>query len=432
MPRSKGERAIISEDDGFDYQLENDPRFLARVERARKSLRAGQGVRLVALLSMSLLACSGPDPGDGSAPPEDEAAWRAEIQEWQAERQAGTSDPEGWRALVGLDWLEPGETTVGRAEDNDVVLPTDNARPHLGTFTVEEPAEGSSAKEGSSANEAAPAEPTAPEVRFRPAEGVEVTAHGEPVSDEIPLATDLEDDTTVLEAGSLALHVIAREEDDEIRLAVRSRDREHPRLEDPPQLAFYPLDPHWRFEARFEPYEPPRPNRIVNVLGMVSWEPLVGALVFQKNGVEHRLDVLESGDELFVIFGDATNGDTTYDSGRYLYTAKPVEEPAEGAPQGGDTGASEADEGDPDEGDPGEGDPEEDAGDEPDTVILDFNRAYNPPCAFTDFATCPVPPPQNRLPVAVTAGARYEKGYGGHESGGHEKRHDAEPDRGPG
>lgn len=317
---------------------------------------------LVLLTLLGLAACTREAPAP-EPPAFDEAAWRQEISEWQAKRQEGMSDPEGWRALVGLDWLEPGETTVGGAPENDVVLPTENAPPRVGTFTVEPGTDDG-----------------APKVRFRPTQGVDVTANGEPVRDEIPLATDLEDDTTVLEVGSLTLHVIAREEDDETRLAVRSRDRQHPRLEHPPELAYYPLDPAWRFEARFEPYDPPREVPIVNVLGMTSDETVPGALVFDKNGQEHRLDVLDSGDELFVIFGDETNCEGTYCSGRYLYTAKP----AEG-----------------------------------DTVVLDLNRGYNPPCAFTDFATCPLPPPQNKLPLAVTAGERYEKGYGGHD-GGHE------------
>lgn len=326
---------------------------------------------LVLVTLLGLAACTreaqAPEP-----PAFDQAAWHAEIQEWHAERQAGMSDPEGWRALVGLDWLEPGDTTVGGGEDNDVVLATDNAPPRIGTFTVEPGTDGG-----------------APKVRFRPTQGVDVTANGEPVQGEIPLATDLEDDTTVLEVASLTLHVIEREEDGETRLAIRSRDRQHPRLEHPPELAYYPVDPAWRFGARFEPYDPPREVPIVNVLGMTSEETLPGALVFEKDGTQHRLDVLDGGDdELFVIFGDETNCEGTYCAGRYLYTAKPAE-----------------------------GDP----------VVLDLNRAYNPPCAFTAFATCPLPPRQNKLPIAVTAGEKYDPTYGDHDGG-----HDGSRDGGDG
>jgi uncharacterized protein (DUF1684 family) len=316
---------------------------------------------LAPLLVLGLAACTREAPA-----PEprafDRTAWRQEITEWQAERQASLSDPEGWRALVGLDWLEPGETTVGGGADNDVILTTDNAPPHIGTLVVESQTDGE-----------------APEVRFRPAQGVEVTANGEPVHGEVTMVTDLEDDPTVLEVGSLALHVIARTKDKDIRLALRSRDREAPRLANPPQLTFYPVDPAWRLQARFEHYDPPRETRIVNILGMTSWERSPGALVFEKDGHEYRLDTLDEGDELFVIFFDRTNSDTTYGSGRYLYTDKPTED---------------------------------------DRVILDFNRAYHPPCAFTDFATCPLPPPQNRLPIAVTAGEKYDPSYGG-RGGGH-------------
>lgn len=321
---------------------------------------------LVLLAAPTLLQAGGDAEAVAREAPADEAAYRAELEEWQAQRQAGMSDPEGWRALVGLDWLRPGETTVGRAEDNDLVLPTKNAPAHLGTFIVQD----THTVED-------------PEVRFRPAEGVEVRVGGEPVTEEIRLATDMEESTTVLEAGSLTLHVIEREDENGVRLALRSRDREHPRLAEPPELSFYPIDPTWRLEARFEPYDPPRPIPIVNVLGMVAEVPSPGALVFRKNGTEHRIDVLDGGEEqLFLIFGDRTNGKTTYGAGRYLYAARP--------------GAGEA------------------LGDH--RVVLDFNRAYNPPCAFTTFATCPLPPRQNKLKLAVTAGERYDqekraKGY---------------------
>jgi len=321
-------------------------------------LRRAPSATLTTLLLTTLalpFACGEPGPGTDE-PPLDEVAYREELAEWQAKRQAGMSNPDGWRALVGLDWLEPGETTVGGGVDNDIVLPTDNAPPRLGTFTVVRDAE----------NETR-------DVRFRPAEGVEVTVEGEPVTGEISLGTDLEEATTVLEAGSLTVHVIEREDESGTRLALRTRDRNHPRLSEPPELSFYPIDPTWRLAARFEPYDPPRRISIVNVLGMISEEPCPGALVFEKDGTEHRIDALESGDELFLIFGDQTNCKGTYCAGRYLYTAGP----------GGD-GA---------------------------TVVLDLNRAYNPPCAFTELATCPLPPPQNKLALAVTAGERYEKGY---------------------
>jgi uncharacterized protein (DUF1684 family) len=140
-------------------------------------------------------------------------------------------------------------------------------------------------------------------------------------------------------------------------------------------LDYYPTDPKWRFEARFEPYKPAKKIPITDVTGMTSDNISPGALVFMMDGKEVRIDpVLEEGsDELFIIFKDATSRDETYQAGRYMYAPMP-------GPDG--------------------------------KTIVDFNKAYNPPCSFTSFATCPLPPPQNRLTVRVEAG---EKRYaGGH------------------
>jgi uncharacterized protein (DUF1684 family) len=126
--------------------------------------------------------------------------------------------------------------------------------------------------------------------------------------------------------------------------------------------------------ARFEPYNPKKSIPIPNILGNVTQEPSPGAVVFSIGGQEYRLDAVEEeGEEdLFLIFGDRTNGTATYGAGRFLYAPRP-------GPDG--------------------------------KTVVDFNKAYNPPCAFTAYATCPLPPPQNRLSVAVTAG---EKRYGAH------------------
>ncbi len=126
--------------------------------------------------------------------------------------------------------------------------------------------------------------------------------------------------------------------------------------------------------ARFEPYESAVSINVPTVLGTTSRLTSPGTLVFSIGGETYRLDAIgEPGArELFVIFGDRTNGKETYSGGRFLTTPQPD---AEG------------------------------------TVVIDFNRAYNPPCVFTPYATCPLPPPQNRLPIRVEAG---EKVYGAH------------------
>ena len=195
-----------------------------------------------------------------------------------------------------------------------------------------------------------------------------ITSAGNAASD-LVLQSDADGFPTLLKLGSLKLFVIKRGE----KLGLRVKDKRNPARSHFAGLDYFPVDLKWRLEAKFEPYDPPRIIPIVNVLGMVDNMTSPGALVFEVNGKTYRLDpVLEKGSkQLFIIFGDKTTGKETYGAGRYLY-----------ADAAGDDGK----------------------------VVLDFNKAYNPPCAFTRFATCPLPPRQNRLAIRVEAG---EKKYAG-------------------
>jgi uncharacterized protein (DUF1684 family) len=200
-------------------------------------------------------------------------------------------------------------------------------------------------------------------VRASPGAGLE--SAGKPVS-EMPLVSDASGKPTVLRLGSLSFYVIKRGD----RLGVRVKDSRSPALAGFRGVESFPADPAWRVVARFEPHPRPASIPIANVLGQIESQPSPGTVVFEHGGKTYRLDALDGGDgTLSLIFGDATNGRETYGAGRFLDT-----------------------------------DPPRDG-----KVVVDFNKAYNPPCAFTAFATCPLPPRQNRLPVAVTAG---EKKYG--------------------
>jgi uncharacterized protein len=197
-------------------------------------------------------------------------------------------------------------------------------------------------------------------VTFTAAPGTPVTSSHRPVT---TLALEL--DKTPLEAGTLRMLVIKRG----TRIGLRVRDISSPARRAFKGLDYFPVTDRLRVHARFEPFSPPRSVPIVNVLGDVIDTPSPGRLVFRLDGVERSLDALVDDPEskdLFVIFRDATNGHTTYAAGRYLHVATPVNGSAD----------------------------------------VDFNEAYNPPCAFTPFATCPLPPKQNILPVAVPAGER--------------------------
>lgn len=167
--------------------------------------------------------------------------------------------------------------------------------------------------------------------------------------------------------GSRAFTVIKRGE----RYAVRMWDKNSARRKEFKGIERYPVSAKWRIEAKWQPYDPHKKISVATVIpGYVAEYPVPGAAVFSIDGNEYRLEpVLEEPDgDYFFIFGDKTNGKETYGGGRYLY-AKPAKDGK---------------------------------------VIIDFNKAYNPPCAFTEYATCPLPPPGNRLPISVNAG---EKNY---------------------
>ena len=204
-------------------------------------------------------------------------------------------------------------------------------------------------------------------VRFETHEGLLVHIDGNEVSSSA-LASDASGAATEVRIGSVLFYLIARGD----QIGVRVKDSEAETLLHFEGLDYYDLEPSWALSATFRPHDPPKSIPVPNVLGTVNETPSPGALEFQVDGTSHRLDVLDGGEgELFVLFSDQTNGSETYGAGRFLYTS---------------------------------------TADEQGRVLLDFNRAYSPPCVFTPYATCPLPPSQNRLALAVTAG---EKNYAG-------------------
>lgn len=191
---------------------------------------------------------------------------------------------------------------------------------------------------------------------------VGITSGGDRVND-LMLRSDADGLPTALKLGSLTMFVIKRGE----KFGLRVKDKHNSTRSNFSGLSYFPLAESWRVKARLEPYAPPKVIAIVNVLGMEDTMTSPGALVFEMSGKEYRLDpVLEKGSkQLFVIFADLTSGKQTYGAGRYLYVDPP---------------------------------------DQDGIAVVDFNKAHNPPCAFTKFATCPLPPRQNRLTMRVEAG----------------------------
>jgi uncharacterized protein (DUF1684 family) len=205
-------------------------------------------------------------------------------------------------------------------------------------------------------------------VRLEAQPGVVITSEGKAVTS-LVLQSDADGKPTRLILGTLSFYVIKRGE----RLGLRVKDRQNPARFHFAGIKTYPLNPKWRLEARFEAYDPPKQIPIANVLGMVEDQMSPGAIVFEVDGKAYRLDAIQEkgSDQLFIIFADKTNGRATYGAGRYLYTSMPG---ADGK------------------------------------LIIDFNKSENPPCAFTSYATCPLPPRRNRLPIPVEAG---EQKYAG-------------------
>jgi uncharacterized protein (DUF1684 family) len=175
------------------------------------------------------------------------------------------------------------------------------------------------------------------------------------------------DKSIILKHNSLRWFVIKRGE----RFAIRLRDLESPFLKEFHDIETYKIDPKWKLKAKFIQTEGKK-IAILDITGQTSQQDSPGVLVFTISGKEYKLDALAEGEEFFIIFGDKTNKKETYVAGRFVYAAKP---------------------------------------DANGFTYLDFNKAYNPPCAFTPYATCPLPPKQNLLPIEIKAG---EKNYGNH------------------
>lgn len=203
-------------------------------------------------------------------------------------------------------------------------------------------------------------------VIFKAKDGVNVLLNGNPVQ-EVKMIDDQKKDMTVLQIGSIKFNLIVRD----TLYGIRARDLNSDLVKNFKGIERFPVDESWNIKARFEPYNPPKEIVVPNVLGQISKEKSPGAVVFERDGKTYKIDAVdEGGDKLFLIIADETSGEETYGGGRFMYVDKP---------------------------------------DSNGNIYLDFNKAYNPPCVFTKYATCPLPPEQNYLKLRIEAG---EKMYG--------------------
>lgn len=295
----------------------------------------------------TISSCTNSPDSEAIATTEDAAAYKATIDAWHEQRIENLKKEDGWLALVGLFWLEPGENTFGSGPGNDLVFPEGKIAEQAGTFVLADN-----------------------QVKVKLKEGVGIQLDGKPVQETIVYSSDTVE-APKLKHGSLTWFVIKRGD----KYGVRLLDTESDIRKNFAGIDRYEVNSAYNIQAKLEPNTTGRTIAITNIVGQTSQEETPGTLVFKIDGKEQRLDVLQEGEQLFVIFADKTNGHETYGAGRYLYTDLP---------------------------------------DENGNVMVDFNKAYNPPCTFVTYATCPLPPKQNFLQVEVPAGEKSfesESGY---------------------
>lgn len=276
-----------------------------------------------------------------------------QAEQWRADRLKRLTAPDGWLSLIGLEWLHEGANRVGSAADNDIVL---KAGPdHLGTVTL--------ATDGA--------------LHFTAAPGSGTVIDGKSVSD-AALVDDMhagKAGPTTVHFGTASFYAIDRDG----RKGLRVKDSQADTRLHFHGIDYFPIDPSWRIVAQWVPFQPMRTLEIGTEIGTIDKVQVPGKAVFHRDGKTFELLPYqeEPGGELFFVIADRTSGKETYGAARFLYAALPA------------SGLSR-----------------------PGSVVLDFNRAYNPPCAFTPYATCPLAPPENRLGIAVTAGEKkYADGH---------------------
>jgi len=274
-------------------------------------------------------------------------SWQKETAAWREEHKADLLKPDGWLSLVGLEWLQPGDNSVGSAAGNKIRLASGPA--HLAVLHLE-----------------------GETVTLNPPAGgfpADFLVAGAPVKSQSLRAEANKDKVSPrLTVGNLNMYVIRRE----ARFALRIKDSRSPAIIGFHGLRWYSPDPGYRVTAKWIPFSPHKTITLATLVGTNYDQPVPGIAEFILAGKTFKLEpVLEdpSVAKLFFILRDTTSKSTTYRACRFLYTGFPT--------NGLDS--------------PGE-------------LVLDFNRLENPPCAYTSYSTCPLPPPGNRLAIPLPVG----------------------------
>jgi uncharacterized protein (DUF1684 family) len=279
---------------------------------------------------------------------EDQASWLHGLNDWRAKHAAEMDAPDGWLSLTGLNWLKEGDNSVGADAANQIRV-AGGAAAHLGVLHLE-----------------AGAVHLLPPAGGFPA-GFLVDQQPPQANGEVRI--DSEHPSTFT-AGSLTMLVIHRGD----RFALRVKDAQAPARANFHGLKWFAPDQAYVVRGKWVPYNPPKTLSIATVIGTTVKYPAPGAVEFTLRGKTFRLEPVVEEEEpthLFFIMRDLTSETSSYGAGRFLYTPLP------------DHGLTQ----------PGE-------------LSVDFNHLENPPCAYSPYATCPLPPPQNRLPIALPVGEK--------------------------
>lgn len=261
--------------------------------------------------------------------------WKTEIEEWKENRANSLTKPHGWLSLIGMVWFHSGANSIGSSAENAIVLPHGPER--IGVFVLKNDV-----------------------ITFTAEEGVNILADKQKIKGSLTVKMDTSGEPTVFTIDSFQFYVIERG-----KPALRIKDSSAQSLANFKGIDYFPVSEKFRVQAKFIPYVPLKEIEIINVLGLLSKDKALGKLRFNIDDKNYDLDVMDAGDDYYVIFADKTSGRTSYGPGRFLYVPKANQD---------------------------------------NLTTIDFNRAYNPPCAFSDYSTCPLPPPQNRIPVYIEAG----------------------------
>jgi uncharacterized protein (DUF1684 family) len=279
-----------------------------------------------------------------------DANWEHELAGWHAQHVADLLKPDGWLSLTGLEWLQPGDNSFGTAADNKIRL-AGNGAAHIGILHLE----------GNNVQLLPPSGGFPADLRV---------ADAPAKAQRLPVEANKDRDSPHITIGTLNMYVIRRED----RYALRVKDSKSPTLVGFHGLNWYDPDIKYRVTAKWIPYDPPTSVTLATLAGTTYAQPVPGAAEFDLGGKTYRLEpVIEDPavPKLFFILRDSTSATTTYPACRFLYTVVPTH-----------------------------------GLDKPGELLLDFNKLENPPCAYTAFATCPLPPPQNRLPIALPVGEK--------------------------